>query len=446
MAFILLRVMIKFLLILSSTLLLFIHSQGQIPEGYYNGTENLSGEDLQWTLYNIIKDHKIFPYTASTTDVWDILKETDQDTVNPANVICIYSGKSVNAAQEYNDGNGWTREHVWAKSRGDFGTEPGPGTDVHHLRPEINDMNSYRSNRWFANCSVPVMLNNVTTGCFIDAKKFIFKPRPEVMGDVARMIFYMATRYKGKNGEPNLTVIDYIPVDNYTKDPIHALLTDLLEWHHLDPVDDWERRRNDIIYYQYQNNRNPFIDYPEFADLIWNPQSTKAFISTTPDTVATVGQPYRYEATVAFPTETQYQVAFTLTEGPEWLTLTDNGDNTATLSGTPQEQHTGNYFVKITGYYADNETVTQSFYIDVKSLVEVSNELSTSITIYPNPATNYVYIGGSFSSASVYAASGQLITNNILQSPFTIDNLHSGFYVIQVFDGSAWHRFKLLKP
>lgn len=136
----------------------------QIPEGYYNSTEGLFGEDLQWELYSIIKDHKEFPYTSSTTDVWDILKETDKDTLNPENVILIYSGLSVNAAQEYNNGNGWTREHVWAKSRGDFGTEPGAGTDVHHLRPENDNINSARSNRWFANCSEPIYYNNQPTG------------------------------------------------------------------------------------------------------------------------------------------------------------------------------------------------------------------------------------------------------------------------------------------
>ncbi len=40
------------------------------------------------------------------------------------------------------------------------------------------------------------------------------------------------------------------------------------QWHLLDPVDDFERNRNNVIY-TYQGNRNPFIDYPEFVGVIW---------------------------------------------------------------------------------------------------------------------------------------------------------------------------------
>tara|TARA_B110000908_G_C10082545_1_gene370255 strand:+ start:406 stop:807 length:402 start_codon:yes stop_codon:yes gene_type:complete len=83
------------------------------------------------------------------------------------------------------------------------------------------------------------------------------------------MIFYMSTRYEGFNGEPDLEVIDSIPSNNNTQEPVHAKLSDLMQWHIDDPVDDWERNRNNIIYYQFQTNRNPFIDNPEYAQLIW---------------------------------------------------------------------------------------------------------------------------------------------------------------------------------
>ena len=110
-------------------------SFSQVPVGYYDSAEGLFGDELKNALYVIIKGHTEFPYTASTTDTWDILKESDNDPNNEDNVILFYTGWSVNAAQEYNNGSGWTREHVWAKSRGDFGTSLGPGTDAHHLRP-----------------------------------------------------------------------------------------------------------------------------------------------------------------------------------------------------------------------------------------------------------------------------------------------------------------------
>ena len=104
---------------------------GQAPDTYYDTAENLADDALKTGLNEIINNHTEFTYTSPSTDVWDILKQTDRDPDNSENVILIYSGVSVNGAQEYNSGNGWTREHVWAKSRGDFGTARGPGTDVH---------------------------------------------------------------------------------------------------------------------------------------------------------------------------------------------------------------------------------------------------------------------------------------------------------------------------
>lgn len=254
------------------TLLLLIFPFGcfaQIPQGYYDTAIGFTGDSLKTKLYHIIKDHIEFPYTSSSTDVWDILKETDRDTVNPNNVILLYSGWSVDANQEYNNGLGWSREHVWAKSRGDFGTSIGPGTDVHALRPCDVSVNSARNNRWFAECSTEYIDPDGVTGSYTSSTAWVWKPRDEVKGDVARMIFYMATRYEGENGEPDLQIIDYIPSDNNSTLPYHALLYDLLQWHLDDPVSNWERNRNDIIYYNYQNNRNPYIDHPEYVMQIW---------------------------------------------------------------------------------------------------------------------------------------------------------------------------------
>ena len=249
-------------------LLFSVCLSSQIPSGYYSTVQGLSGDNLKTALYNIIKGHKEYPYTSTNTDTWDILKETDKDTLNQENVILFYTGWSVNAAQEYNNGSGWTREHVWAKSRGDFGTTMGPGTDAHHLRPVDNSTNSARNNRWFDNCTKEYYAGGILTGCYTSSTSWVWQPRDKVKGDVARMIFYMATRYEGENGEPDLEVIDYIPADNYTIEPIHAKLSALLQWNEDDPVDNWERNRNNVVY-SYQHNRNPFIDHPEYVNMIW---------------------------------------------------------------------------------------------------------------------------------------------------------------------------------
>jgi len=246
----------------------------QVPDGYYDAAAGLKGKALKTALYNIIKGQKTYPYTSSTgTDVWDILKETDRDTANADNVILFYTGRSVNAAQEYNSGKGWSREHVWAKSRGDFGTEPPAGTDVNNLRPADISVNSTRNNRWYDTCSVMVYDNGVATGSYKSDTRWVWQPRKEVIGDAARMIFYMATRYEGKNGEPDLQIINYLPEDKRSKEPLFAMLHTLLKWNEEDPVDNFERHRNDVVY-SYQHNRNPFIDHPEYIQLIWGDSAT----------------------------------------------------------------------------------------------------------------------------------------------------------------------------
>ena len=264
-------------------LLVPIISFAQIPANYYLSAENNADANLKYELNQIIDNHTIFPYTSSSTDVWDILKETDRDPNNPDNVIMLYSGISINAAQEYNNTNGWTREHVWAKSRGNFGTNNGPGTDVHALRPLDANTNSTRSNRGFDNCTSCAIVydkwgNN--TGSFKDSNDWSFEPRPEVKGDVARMMFYMVVRYEGYevsvDDDGNDIYLDLelsetiLPITDKT--PFHGILSTLLEWHRNDPVDSWEENRNDIIYYNYQNNRNPFIDHPELAEYLWGNQ------------------------------------------------------------------------------------------------------------------------------------------------------------------------------
>ena len=242
---------------------------GQIPNGYYDAAEGFTGSDLKTQLNLIIKDHIAFPYTSSNTDVWDILKQTDKDSLNPNNVLLLYSGWSKNADMEYANGSGWNREHVWAKSHGDFGTSMGAGTGVHAIRPCDVSVNSARNNRWFAECSTEYIDGDGPTGCYTSSEEWVWKPNDNVKGDVARMIFYMATRYEGNGTEPDLEVIDYLPANNNTTEPVHAKLSDLLLWNAQDPVSEWERTRNDIIYYSFQSNRNPFIDHPEYCQIIW---------------------------------------------------------------------------------------------------------------------------------------------------------------------------------
>lgn len=224
---------------------------------YYATAIGKTGSALRSSLHTIISKQTVLTYDQ----VWNALKDTDQDPNNSSNVIEIYSGRSI---AKSNNGGGvdqWNREHVWAKSHGDFGTTPGPGTDVHHLRPEDVTVNSDRGNLDFDNGGSAV---NQCSDCWRDGDSF--EPRDSVKGDVARMIFYMAIRYEGGDGFANLEP------NNTTGNgsaPYIGKLSVLKAWSAGDPPDAFEKRRNERIHAQWQGNRNPFIDHPEWVSSIW---------------------------------------------------------------------------------------------------------------------------------------------------------------------------------
>ncbi|GIG90733.1 endonuclease [Plantactinospora endophytica] len=233
-------------------------SSGGPLEPYYAAAAGKTGESLKNALHTIITTGD----TAVNYDaVWNALKVTDQDPANSNNVILLYSG--ISRSKSLNGGNtgNWNREHVWAQSHGDFGTGTGPGTDLHHLRPEDVQVNATRGNKDFDNggTAVPSAPGNKT-----DSDSW--EPRAAVKGDVARMILYMAVRYEGGDSFPDLEA------DHATSGgsgPRHGKLSTLLQWNAQDPPDSFERRRNDLIYSNYQRNRNPFVDHPEWANSIF---------------------------------------------------------------------------------------------------------------------------------------------------------------------------------
>jgi endonuclease I len=226
-------------------------------DGYYDSANGKTGEALKTALHNIIDDHTELSYS----NVWDALRVTDEDPNNSGNVILLYTGRSQGKYTNGSDVDDWNREHVWAKSHGDFGTTMGAGTDIHHLRPTDASVNSSRSNLDFDNGGIE---HSEADGNYYDSDSW--EPRDSVKGDVARMLFYMTVRYEGDSGEPDLELNNLV---NNGSNPYHGKLSVLLQWHKEDPVDNFERERNEIIYSQYQHNRNPFIDHPEWASAIW---------------------------------------------------------------------------------------------------------------------------------------------------------------------------------
>lgn len=246
----------SFLILFILSLLAFT-AKAQIPPGYYNGTEGLYGDQLKAVLHNIIDDHDEYSYN-NLRDF--ILAESDEDPNNSNNIILLYTGRSQPKSTFGGGADEWNREHTWAKSHGDFGNNPPCGTDAHMIRPTDASVNSARGNKDFDEGG---QQHSEATGCYYT--EYTWEPRDEVKGDVARIILYMDVRYEGDNGELDLTAVDEV---NTSPAPKHGKLSTLLQWHEQDPPDAFEMNRNEVVY-SYQENRNPFIDHPEYVDFIW---------------------------------------------------------------------------------------------------------------------------------------------------------------------------------
>lgn len=227
------------------------------PVGYYNGTEGLQGAALKTKLHEIIRGHNSLSYYFSR----HVMYYSDADPDVPGNVILIYTGRSQNGNDYGTGGNKINREHVWAKSHGQFSGILPMDSDVHNLKPADASVNSARSNLDF---DWSLYNHPEATECKF-TPDVSWEPRNAVKGDVARIIFYMDTRYEWTNGEINLTVVDKV---NTYPQPEHGKLSALLEWNQMDPTDQFDHNRNNVIY-RFQKNRNPFTDNPNFVELIW---------------------------------------------------------------------------------------------------------------------------------------------------------------------------------
>ncbi|MDX1278335.1 endonuclease [Oceanihabitans sediminis] len=251
--------------------LLFIFSlslYAQVPAYYSEIDFSQDSDNLKQQLSILITNTHttLLPYTSSYTDTWDVLKQSDIEIINSDNIYLVYGyndrdtdvsndklrDKSLSCHSNSCYGL-WNREHVFPKSLANPRLDtsyPSAGTDAHNLRPADSQMNSSRSNRVFALGSEN---SNITP-------QGHFFPGEEWKGDIARIIMYMYLRYPPQC-KPNDVA--------YSTNNYHTDMPDIfLEWNVEDPVSEFETHRNNTIA-SYQGNRNPFIDNPYLATLIW---------------------------------------------------------------------------------------------------------------------------------------------------------------------------------
>ncbi|MDE5714820.1 MAG: endonuclease [Anaeroplasmataceae bacterium] len=238
-------------------------SQEEFME-YYSSMNSHLDETFKITLHKLLKNtHKTT--LSYTPGVWDALKKADEDPQNKENIICIYTGRSIPKANQDKGSSGnniWNREHMWPNSHGFKSQDYAAYTDAHHLFASEKNINATRGNKDF---NYVKNGNSDSYGNRWDST--FFEPRDEVKGDIARAMFYMVVRYSDPN-ELVLNLVNSTTSSSSNKTGQLGYLNVLLEWHQIDPVSDKEKERNEIIY-SLQGNRNPFIDYPDWVNLLY---------------------------------------------------------------------------------------------------------------------------------------------------------------------------------
>lgn len=243
------------------------------PANYYNSANGLTGNQLKVALHNIIKGHTSISYSQLwnafwSTDnkgngvVWDMYSDIPNGT--PPYIYYLGTDQCGNYSGE---GDCYNREHSWPSSW--FNDQTTPRTDLHHIFPTDGWVNNKRGNYAFGEVRSASWtsrngskLGNCKTSGFTGT---VFEPIDEYKGDFARAIMYMSVRYYTEDsgwGSSDMT----------TKSEIKPwAIQMLLRWNEQDPVSQKEINRNNAIYNDYQHNRNPFVDHPEYARMIWDP-------------------------------------------------------------------------------------------------------------------------------------------------------------------------------
>lgn len=229
-------------------------------ESYYDDlNENLTGTAFRAELADLITE----THTTETTysGLISVFPKSDVDPNNSANIIQFYTGYSVKAPTNFNQGT--NREHVWPKNAGSaFPAESKAGSDSHHLRPANTNLNSSRGSKNFGEVAQTssnlVSQSSGSNPCY--STSTYFYPGVGYRGATARILMYVQTRW---GDDYSLSFVLGAGSNKTIGD-----IEDLMKWHIEEPPTEEEYARNEAVY-KIQGNRNPFIDHPEYAEMIY---------------------------------------------------------------------------------------------------------------------------------------------------------------------------------
>ncbi|MFC5871490.1 Por secretion system C-terminal sorting domain-containing protein [Chryseobacterium arachidis] len=436
-------------------------ANAQAPAGYYNSANGLSGANLKTALSTIITNgHQDKGYSG----LWTAYKTTDIDKnyENDGSILDIYSEKPTaidpykytpvtNQCGTYSvEGNCYNREHIVPQSL--FNESSPMVSDVHFIRATDGKVNGMRSNYPFGKVGTATFtskngskLGNSTSSGYSGT---VFEPIDEFKGDVARMIFYFVTRYQNKLS----TFSTGNMLANSTFPGLQTWeLNVLLAWHNQDPVSQAEINRNNASY-TFQGNRNPFIDNPNYVNLIWGSGSTGGgttnpgtptgtnCVNETFETIPTASTAsyltrtwtnsgISWTATDARTDQTISSKAITVRNGA--LTSGNSANGIASLTVTTQLKFTGSngtFNVKVNGTtvgtvpYNANTTTTTISNINISGNVVVTLENTSSSNRVAIDNLSWTCYSGTARQAQNLSSESSLDQNLLQISPNPISN------------------------
>ncbi|MEG1592377.1 MAG: endonuclease [Chryseobacterium sp.] len=426
-------------------LLISASISAQIPAGYYDGTTGLTGYALKTKLHEIAATKNI---NWGYGDLPNYYNQTDLDQYydhGPSNttiLLDIYSEvPSGPDAYEYTSANlistsgaeglGYNREHAVPQST--FNSNYPMYSDLHFVIPTDARINQLRNNYPYGigNSTIHHTFSNTSKIANSAIPNYVYtnrvyEPLNEFKGDIARMLLYFAVRYEDKlpvfNHSTNINpAMDRSPFDGTAERSFDsAYISMLIQWHTQDPVSQREINRNNAVY-AIQNNRNPFIDNPQWVNTIWT-QAPDAIVPQAPNNLSTTQSGAYFTNLTWSPSASTDVIGYNIYQNGVFLTTTkltsliidhlnpstsysftvrayDQGylqstdSNIATTSTSAADSNSKDLFIT---KYIEGTNNNKALEIINKTGHEVNLNNYSIRTQYYNSITNSYYFTGSF--------------------------------------------------
>lgn len=418
---------------------------------YYKETHDLKEESLKNKLTQITSNNTVSLGYGEARD--KMYMEIDNKRVNGQNastntIECVYTGEIITGYDDRGDlqSKGFDCEHTWPQSQGASGSPM--KSDMHHLFPTNSNANSKRSSSPLGNVENPDWeVGGSKSG------NNTFEPRDKQKGISGRALLYFALRY-----------------DN-TSSVSHQWLTNqeatLRNWSNSFPPTEAERKRN-VAIYDYQNNRNPLVDYPQFLERIQKITSS----SSNNVTDVEFSDEFIDFGSVQVNQETDFAFAI-YNDGNTDITLSNfeldlgtyvtiDSEISSTVTLKPGEDFSiifeanQSEIVSVYDKFTFNTNVAGKEDVEIPVFVNYNSSTQTlqlpDIELYPNPANDYLNVNilntnlqSSLNIVSIYSISGQeMFKSQMTNTNFTIplNEFNNGLYIIKIDPAGYKSNFK----